>query len=253
MKVQSNYNKYQESFAINYTDCDMFGKLKMSSVLKFMTITSYKQSEQIGIDDAYLKKNEINWIIHELRCEVQELPLYQDTLTVSVYSTAYNKFFMYRQVDLYSEKKGYLGKLVLSLSLMAITSRKIQTIQEEVGEAFGAPKIKKIERFPKIKFSNSEIYSSIKKSVCFSHLDMNQHVSNSVYLDWLLDSQSEKFLASHRLTSFSIRFENECFIGEKLTIEGVVDCREKDVQTVWTIREKDVIKARAQAHWLKVD
>ena len=71
-------------------------------------------------------------------------------------------------------------------------------------------------------------------SVRRSDLDMNQHVNNVVYTEWLLESVPEHYWSDYQLKELILEFRNECHLGDNVDAvccrecgeEGVLECEE---------------------------
>ncbi|MFV0559528.1 MAG: acyl-[acyl-carrier-protein] thioesterase [Enterococcus sp.] len=237
---------YQKKFTVTYPDIDPFGQITLSRLLDYCTVVSYEQSEQVGIGAKFLRTIGTNWIINEVEMNFICFPRYGEEFTIDVYATSFNKFFIYRQFDIYNSQKEKIGSIFMSLSLLDLEKRSIFPLKDEVGDAFGAKKEKRIYRFEKIYPEESE-YSEHKVTAQNSHLDYNRHVYNGIYYQWMFDSLPIEFLETHQLTYFLMRFEAEIALGEQVTIQS--NLAETQGETTWRLSGSRDEKAIAKARW----
>lgn len=240
--------KYAKTFQINYPDSDAFQQIKLSRLFDLCTIVSYEHSNVIGIDTAYLNRLGVNWIINEAECSFEKFPKYNDTITIEVYATTYNKFFIYRKFEIFNETKEIIGTVFMSLSLLNLEKRKIHTISEEVGEAFGAEFSKRIHRFERTdgtQLPEAPTYQILPK---YSHLDYNQHVYNVFYYDWMLDSLPLEILRENQIKKLTMRFEEEIAKDEPIAVYHAIT-EDNQLTTITAIKAQDKEKAIATIVW----
>ena len=72
-----------------------------------------------------------------------------------------------------------------TFALMDYETRKVAEVPDEVVAPYGADKIKKLIRGPRYKALENPIETLYR--VRYFDLDMNGHVNNSKYLEWMLD------------------------------------------------------------------
>lgn len=244
--------KYTKTFQINYPDIDPFQQLKLSRLFDFCTVVSYEQSDLVGIDPAYLSQRGINWIINEAECWFERFPRYKETITIDVYATTYNKFFIYRRFDLFAEDHQQIGSILMSLSLLRLETRKIYPISEEVGEAFGAEFSKRLYRFKRA--DNSQLPENPVHQIRpkYSHLDYNQHVYNIYYYEWMLDSLPMEFLKENQIKELAMRFEEEIALDEPVSVVSAIT-EDEPITTVLAIKSAEKEKAIATIVWQNVN
>ena len=52
----------------------------------------------------------------------------------------------------------------------------------------------------------------------YSEMDMNGHINNTHYIDYLLDSHEFDFYKKHRITSIKINYEKEVLNGDVINL-----------------------------------
>jgi acyl-ACP thioesterase len=63
------------------------------------------------------------------------------------------------------------------------------------------------------------------RSVCFTDLDLNGHMNNSRYLDWLMDLLPSDFHRDHPVKDFTLCYMNEAREGQTLDLAWEVDAQ----------------------------
>ena len=108
--------------------------------------------------------------------------------------TAYNKLFCYR--DLMSTESGEkLLTIHSTFVLMDYDTRKVHPVLDEIVEVYQVEKVKKFFRGPR--YEGLENPEETLYHVRFFDLDLNGHVNNSKYLEWMYDVLDVKFLEEY--------------------------------------------------------
>ncbi|KAK7281375.1 hypothetical protein RIF29_09318 [Crotalaria pallida] len=118
------------------------------------------------------------------------------------------------------------GEILIGASSVCVMmnklTRKLSKIPEEVRkemEAYSANSALILEednnQLPKLD-DNSADYISTSFSPKWSDLDVNQHVNNVKYIDWILESVPVSIMESHELSSMTLEYRRECGKNDKL-------------------------------------
>ena len=100
-----------------------------------------------------------------------------------------------------------------------------------MGDAHEVEKLPDVRGMPGVTLPESH-------SVRRTDLDMNNHVNNVVYTEWLLESVPDAFWEKYDLREIILEFRNECHDGDNVDAiccrecgeEGVLNCEEKPGQ-----------------------
>lgn len=243
--------KFSEQHEIKFYECDVTGKLTLPMLLNIVIKTSEAQSESLGRGADYVQAQGFGWVITQHDMEITRLPGTDEVVTVTTQATAYNKYFCYRSFWLHDENGVELVKISSTFVLMDLATRKMTSVAEDIIAPFGCPKITKIQRGVKIeKFSDG---LEREYRVRFTDIDMNQHVNNARYFDWMVDCLDFEFLTTHKPCFVSIRFDKELSYGEMITSHWQVSTTEAGGPlSLHRIQSDTTLCAEANITWKKI-
>ncbi|MEW6375723.1 MAG: hypothetical protein AB1502_08025 [Thermodesulfobacteriota bacterium] len=91
-------------------------------------------------------------------------------------------------------------------------------------------------------------------TVHYSDLDIHQHVNNSRYIEWILDSYPLEMDQTHQITTFEINFLAESNCGDELSIRSKQQ-RDSIPNFLYTIVRKEDSRelCRARVRWKRID
>ena len=187
---------YQMKMKIPFDMADMNGHIKLPDVILLSLQVSGMQSIELGVSDkAILENYNLVWIITDYDIEVARLPRFAEEITIETEALSYNRLFCYRRFTIYDEAGQELIHMMATFVLMDRDSRKVHAVESEIVAPYQSDFDKKLIRGPK--YANLENPFSKDYHVRFYDLDMNGHVNNSQYLDWIFEVMGADFLTQY--------------------------------------------------------
>lgn len=124
-------------------------------------------------------------------------------------------FFCYRQFYIYDQEGGLLVDILAYFALLNPDTRKVATIPEDLVAPFKTDFVKKLHRVPKMPLLEQSIDRDYY--VRYFDIDMNGHVNNSKYLDWMYDVLGYEFLKAHEPLRMTLKYVKEVSPGGQIT------------------------------------
>ena len=204
----------KEEYFIASSYCDPNLKLKYPTFLRIFQDVADRNSEDIGSGKEVTMNKGMLWVLLRTYVEFDEMPNFLDKVTFYSYPSGFKgKTFFNRQGGMIKD-----GKPVIRLSstwcLIDKDTRKLifnpnlPLVSEESELTIKDPD--KIEKEP-----TSYIESRIAR---YSDGDLNGHLNNVKYVDWILDTHEPEFYKKNVLKTLLINYESEVRLGEKLDI-----------------------------------
>ena len=207
---------YQMKMKIPFDMADMNGHIKIPDVILLSLQVSGMQSIELGVSDkTILEDYNLVWIITEYDIEVVRLPRFAEEITIETEALSYNRLFCYRRFTIYDEAGQDLIHMMATFVLMDRDSRKVQAVESEIVAPYQSEFDKKLIRGPK--YANLEAPISKDYHVRFYDLDMNGHVNNSKYLDWIFEVMGADFLTQYIPKKINLKYVKEVRPGGVIT------------------------------------
>ncbi|WP_295526419.1 acyl-[acyl-carrier-protein] thioesterase [uncultured Streptococcus sp.] len=207
---------YQMKMKIPFDMADMNGHIKLPDVILLSLQVSGMQSIELGVSDkAILENYNLVWIITDYDIEVVRLPRFAEEITIETEALSYNRLFCYRRFTIYDEAGQELIHMIATFVLMDRDSRKVHAVEPEIVAPYQSDFDKKLIRGPKYESLNESI--SKDYHVRFYDLDMNGHVNNSKYLDWIFEVMGADFLTQYIPKRINLKYVKEVRPGGVIT------------------------------------
>ncbi len=237
--------QYSETHQIPYYECDRTQYIKISTLVKMLIKLSGAQSDLLGVSDEYMADLGLGWIILQHDIDIKRLPKAGETITLTTEAESYNKFFCYRHFWVHDAEGNECAFMNTTFAIMDLKMRKMGSVDESIIAPFESEKIKRIKRGEKI-VPVTEVVSEKTYGVRYFDIDLNQHVNNAIYLDWILDSLEGDFLAAYNPEKISIKFNKEVLYGDEI-VSGYQFAEGNN--SYHSIKVKNDISAEANIKW----
>ena len=207
---------YQMKMKIPFDMADMNGHIKLPDVILLSLQVSGMQSIELGVSDkTILEDYNLVWIITEYDIEVVRLPRFAEEITIETEALSYNRLFCYRRFTIYDEAGQEIIRMLVTFVLMDRDSRKVHAVEPEIVAPYQSDFDKKLIRGPKYESLDEPI--SKDYHVRFYDLDMNGHVNNSKYLDWIFEVMGADFLTQYIPKKINLKYVKEVRPGGVIT------------------------------------
>ena len=205
---------YITHYTVTPVHADCFGRCKPASLLRFAQDAAEEHCLLLGADwDTMAKKNYF-WAVIRQRMEISRLPRTGETVTVKTWPMPTTRVAYPRATEGFDEAGNSLFRIISVWVIMDMVSRAMvlpgKSGVEVVGTTFGT-ELKAPGGLPA-----ATAEEELLRAVSFSDLDINGHMNNTRYLDWLCDLLPAAFHKDHPLKALTICYMNEAREGQQL-------------------------------------
>lgn len=209
---------YEKTHTLLMRDCDMFRRLRPSTILTMFQDCSEALTEGWGVGlDAMLARGLI-WVAARAGCTVNRMPLHAETVTIRGWAGR-------SRSGIHPFHYSLLGQdgetLVTGCSLWVLSdpeehsmlSGRVPKLTLPTPEPEKAP----LPRFRAI-HPDGPLHTTTRQ-VTFSETDINGHLTNHRYMDWICDLAEPSFHGSHPVTALRIDYRAEIMPCEEVPLE----------------------------------
>lgn len=240
--------KFKVNYQIPFFESDVNHQVKLPHLLSFALQVSGLQSESLGNTDEWLLDTyNLVWVITDYQLDIERLPRYAETIVVETEAIAYNKLFCYRNFYIYGEDGQQIMLIKSTFVLMDYDTRKVVSVKDDIVAPYGSEKIKQIIRGPK--YDDLQAPQETLFHVRYLDLDMNGHVNNSKYLEWMYEAVDLDFLKTHVPKQVKLKYIKELHYGNDIL--SVV--QQEGNTSKHEIRTEYGLHAQAEIEWRSIE
>ncbi len=221
---------WQKEYSLRAGDFDKFDRIKPSSVLDLFQDAAGQHAEEIGVGFDDMLAQEYLWVLTRIKFEVISAPSRYQTVIVKTWPLEPNRL-NYRREYCMEDTDG--NKLIIGSSEWVVihsTERKLLSVPDLYKfDGDYHDEVMFEGRLGKVRDFETECSPRIINAG-FSELDVNDHVNNTKYANYVLDAINPA--QNEILKTFQIDYRKEVMQGTELNI--------------YHKREDDVISAKGQ-------
>lgn len=239
---------FEYSMKIPFDMSDVNGYIKIPQLILLSLQVSGMQSIELGMSDMYILENyNLVWIITDYNMKIERLPVFDEKITIETYAKSHNRLFCYRAFNIKDEAGNTIIEMVATFVLMDRDTRKVHPVMSEITDAFDSELSKTMLRGPRFKELEGGVEQEYR--VRFYDLDMNGHVNNSKYLDWVFEVMGADFLTDHVPKKVHLKYVKEVLAGGLITSQY----EQEGLKTQHQITSDGQINAQAEIEWEEVE
>ena len=222
--------RYQ--FQVRSYECGPDGRATLPTVCNLLQEAASLHAASLGFgkgDFAAAGEN-ISWVLTRMVVKMSRYPVWEDEVTVETFPRGGRKIVAWRDFELKDAKGETLGVASSEWMVIDLQSRKVHAIPESVFAANDPANVPVLglEPFAKFRFPDtgklfdcsdcSDCSIERSKAMTFtaqkSQIDLNGHVNNVHYINWMLEPCESRCPAE-----MEVVFRSETFAGDEVRVE----------------------------------
>ncbi len=249
MNVAAQKNTlWEDTIYVKSYDVDHTGRLKLASLFNYFQETAGNHATHLGVGYEKLRSLGFFWVLSRAKVQINRLPEWRETVALTTWPKGQEGLLFMRDFRLLDEHHetivtGSTGWLLIDTEYnKPHLARDLQLTlpANEHGHAIETP-LKKLRQSEKLDLA-------YKRRVLPSDLDVNNHVNNARYLEWITDCFDIQHAASSAVSAIQVNYVGEAVLddvvclhktpdqsGNSTYIEGVIDT--KGIKVVQAVLE----------------
>ena len=221
---------YVKEFEVSPVAVDQFGRLKASRLLAYLQDVAGDHSAILGTDQHALMDKNLFWAVIRHRVQITRLPQSGEKLRIETWPMPTTRTAYPRSTIAYDEAGNECFRSISLWILMDAQSRAMVLPGKSGVEVGGL--LRGCELRAPSSILPKEMGSLQERIVRYTDLDINGHMNNCRYLDWVEDLLPSAFHAGHEIREFTL-----CYMSE---------VRENEpVQLHWELSDGPVLTVEA--------
>lgn len=223
-------NPFEKIFYLGTSDCDYQGNWKLSSMLDAVQNTSNEQNDMLHMWHYDLSSKNLYWVLYKTEMILHRLPHLGESVKVITYTKGIRFLYCPRYCLITDEKNGLVARLG---SLLMLVDRNTRKAVYPIKYGVEIPDVLELEPAIKISMKQAEVLGRnilTKHIPQYTDIDVNGHVNNARYIDWLCNDLGFEFFKQFKIESIVIKYESEILPGDEVESFLLISDDEKDFQ-----------------------
>lgn len=216
MYIMKASNSLRRDFILRNYETDFCQQIKPSAVLGLFQETAGDHSEEMGLGYKSLAEQGYFWVLSKIYVEVSRRPGYKDSIFVETWPHEPNKAIYERSFRL-SDKEGVAMRAYSRWCILQAGSGRIvpcsRIEQPEIDFVTEKSVVFDDWRIPEV---SKEEGAAFSLRIGNSEYDLNYHVNNIKYADYIFNCFTVKELKERKLKNFQLHYIKQTHEGDLL-------------------------------------
>lgn len=243
-------NTYEACYKVRSYEVDYKEEASISTICNYFQETAGLHARQLQFDISDLQKKGLTWILYKLQVNVHQFPKRWESILVKTWPSTGDGLRAYRDYELHNEKGDILAVGLSQWMVLDIRKKRPVKMPKELMNS----RFKTDNHVLELQKGNlSELSTEDTKLITrvgLNDLDMNQHVNNVRYIDWITGYPFSKSQNQKKCDQITIQYAAETTVGDQiyLTSQSIPSL---DGVFKYTLFKNDDMSAIANAttHW----
>lgn len=206
------------TFQVGFRDVGKSNKLTNRGLIGFLEDIAGMHSNIAGYGLNDIKNTSLTWILLNWKIRVIKRPIYGDEITVKTWARKTEKFFTFRDYEVFDNSNNVIAKASSKWLLLNANTLAIEKITNEIMDKYEPEDISVFDDESEInKISEPKAYSSLfNYTVQRKDIDINDHMHNIYYLDLAYEALPEDIYRNCKFNNFEIMYKKEIKLGETI-------------------------------------
>lgn len=224
--IDTENSPWTETFHITSLLVNPQGRLGLYGLLNLLQETAWMHAENLGFGMKDMEKEGLFWVLTRQRLQMTAWPRFGEEVRVLTWLRPPEGAFVSREFSIQNNAGQEIGSCSTSWLALDRESKKIlpaQNLRPWAQIANSRSSGLTPEKIP----VEGEYQKIAKYRVRNSDLDINQHVNNTKYAQWILDAIPYELHKTLRLNAYSVNFLSETHLGDEVEVHR--NCGAPDV------------------------
>lgn len=218
---------YSETYKVSSYLVNLRGQAGLYSILNFVQDVGWMHAEALRFS---LPENQ-GWVFTRQKLVMSQWPSWNQSVTLRTWLRKPEAAFIYRDYEFYIEGIK-IGECTSTFAVIDTETRKLAKLDLSFFNEFYR-QVDYLEHYPEKILWNDQVEEISKFQVRNSDIDLNQHVNNTKYAQWILDSLPLATLkAGAILSGYEVNFLAESKIGDLVSIQQAKSITQQNDQQV---------------------
>lgn len=205
---------YQTQFVVRATEVDCYNRLKLSSLLNFLQEAAGEHCEALELDWRHLLPKGLFWAVIRYRIHINRLPGLGEKVTLETWAMPTTRTAYPRSAVARDENGCELFRAISLWVLMDLETRTMVLPAKSGVEVCGLIRGDELESPGSMALK--PFATPLSRTVGFTDLDVNGHMNNCRYMDWIQDVLPSRFYRDHPARDVQICYLSEGREGDRV-------------------------------------
>ena len=213
---------YEETFVLRVSDCDLNGRWRPGAILACMQEAAGAHSALLGCGRDELLQRNIVWVLSRCELRMERYPAYGETITVQTFPMP-NRIYFFPRYYVFTDARGELIGKAGTLWLLLDTRTRHMLPPGEIARLI--PDNRDLSVPMNLPATVGQLQGQefvTEYTPVYTDLDVNGHVNNTRYADWLCNQLGIETMTAFEPESIILNYHHEILPDQKLVLHRIL-------------------------------
>jgi medium-chain acyl-[acyl-carrier-protein] hydrolase len=250
--VSIDSNVLRETYQIRSYEVDCRNRLSILAMFSFMQEAASKHAAALGVSIHQLVSENFTWLLSRLKIKIASYPGWNDRIQVSTWPSGAQQLFALRDFAITDGNDQIIAAAASAWLVIDLQKRRpvrIAPFVERLKPVEGSHILpERLNKLPAFSLHDHERTFVAR----YSDLDINQHVNNVRFVEWVLEGVPPAVLRTSAPAEIEINFLAEAFYEDQIQSACCTDPSTAEILHRLKRRQDDRELARARTVWRPV-
>lgn len=199
-----------ENHRVRVSEIDAFKQATLPALINLMQEVAWNNSANLKYSVYDLMQHGVTWVVYRMQVHIYRYPSQQELLSVRSWPSGMDRLYTYRDYDIKDEAGEVIVRATSAWLVMDIKKRELVSVPGFIREGLDFSQDYERLELDRTKLKPvSSSQSNYQTEVGLFHMDVNGHVNNAYYFQWLLETVRNKLTEGNRVNYIDIMFKGE--------------------------------------------
>lgn len=202
---------YGANYQVRVYETDNHQQMRAPALSRLMQEAAMQNIIETGISFQDLALHGLSWVLVRQQLDLKRLPKVNEQIRILTYPAELLRFFALRDFLVFDEQGEVLAQSTSTWLVMDMDNRRMASLPSFITDL--SPRLPPREQcLPRSKTKVPDLSTPEMKTQYTVHwhdLDFNQHLNNTLYIQWMMDPLPESLLEQGQLARLEIEYRAE--------------------------------------------
>lgn len=213
---RSGLNILEQDYGIRSYEVDAGGRLSIPSIFNLLQDAASNHALRLGVSVHQLLEKNYTWVLSRMLLKMDAFPAWRDPVRVRTWPSGIQTVFALRDFELRDGADRVIGRAVSAWIVIDAEKRRPvrpTSFADQINSVKGLRALDHVlNKLPKVDAADFENRFFVR----YHDLDINQHVNNVSYIEWLLESVPGFGRKGLTLKVLELNYLGEAFKGDRI-------------------------------------
>lgn len=209
---------WEEDYKIKTYNVDLNNKLTIWSLCGFLQQSAGSHANFFKAGYSNLIKENKVWMLSRIKFKIIKQPKLNETIKIKTWINKYDRLFSYRDFHILDKNNEIISSARTAWILYNFNKKTVANVEPFVNDY-----IKFIDKCIIKEEVNKLNFKDLKNitpsfPVRFSDIDINKHVNNIKYIQWIADSLPFEMMSGENVSLFEMNYNSQAHFGDDIII-----------------------------------